>query len=264
MNVVVCIKHILDPEIPPSSFEIDSNGLEANIAERTQLMDPYSANALEMALQLKDKHPGVTVTAVTIGEEKAQDSLRKSLGVLADTAVHVQHDAGTTPNAYETAKILAAAIKNMDQHDLVMCGRQAGDWDAGLVGSLLAEELSLPAICFISTMEMTGTTLKVRRNVETGTEVLDIQLPALLTVTNDESNVLRIGKVKDVMKAHRKPIQKINSTDLTDVGMPTQAYDMLETLYVPTDDNICEIVDGDDPADKVTTLLNKLRENKLL
>jgi len=267
MKVVVCIKHILDPELPPSSFEIDTEHKQALIGNDPLVLDPYSGNALEMALQLKDKNPGVQVTALTFGNKQAEDSLRKALGVMADEAIHLLQEDDHPVDAYSTARALAAAIKKIGPVDIIFCGRQAGDWDAGLVGPLLAEELSMPSVCFINKAGLNNNKLTLSREVEGGTQNLESDVPVLLTVTNDESNVLRIGKVRDVMKAHRKEIREYT---LTDLGLDlvefyqSKAYTELIEIYQPTQDNVCEILEGEDPEEKVITLLEKLKARKVL
>ena len=267
MNIVVCMKHILDPELPPSAFEIDPEKKQAKIGKHAFVLNPYDENALEMALQLKEKRADTRIIALTYGEAKAEESLRRALGVLADEAVHIMQETDRQTDAYGTAKVLAACIKAIGPVDLIMCGRMAGDWDAGLVGSLLAEALSLPSICFISTLEINDNRLRVSRPVEGGTEILESPLPALVTVTNDESNVLRIAKVRDVMKAHRIPIQKFTLQDLdvseADILHPG-AYKELRDLYLPVQDNVCEIIEGEEPEEKIDTLLTKLKAQKIL
>ena len=267
MKVVVCMKHILDPELPPSSFEIEPEKRQAKIGKHAFVLNPYDENALEMALQLKEKKEGVRITALTYGETKAEESLRRALGVLADEAVHIVQETDQQADAYGTAKVLASCIKAIGPVDLILCGRMAGDWDAGLVGSLLAEALALPSICFISSLEVNDSRLRVWRQVEGGIEVLESPLPALVTVTNDESNVLRIAKVRDVMKAHRKPIQRFTLLELdvsdADIQQPG-AYEELRDLYLPVQDNVCEIIEGEEPEGKIDALLTKLKAQKIL
>ena len=267
MKVIVCMKHILDPELPPSAFEIDPDKKQAKIGKHAFVLNPYDENALEMALQLKEKTEDVQIIAMVFGEAKAEESLRRALGVLTDEAVHIVQEADRQTDAYGTAKVLAACIKTIGPVDLIMCGRMAGDWDAGLVGSLLAEALALPSICFISRLEINNRCLKVWRQVEGGTEILESPLPALVTVTNDESNVLRIAKVRDVMKAHRKPIQQFSLQDLNlnepDTYQP-EAYLELRALYLPVQDNVCEIIEGEEPEEKIDALLTKLKAQKIL
>jgi len=261
------MKHILDPELPPSAFQIEPEKKQAKIGKHAFVLNPYDENALEMALQLKEKKENVRITALTYGEAKAEESLRRALGVLADEAVHIVQETDRQTDAYGTAKVLAACIKTIGPVDLIMCGRMAGDWDAGLVGSLLAEALTLPSVCFISSLEINDSRLKVRRQVEGGTEILESPLPALVTVTNDESNVLRIAKVRDVMKAHRKQIQKFTLQDLdvseSDIRQ-TGAYEELRDIFLPVQDNVCEIIEGEEPEEKIDALLTKLKAQKIL
>ena len=139
MKVVVCMKHILDPELPPSSFEIDSEKKQAKIGKYPFVLNPYDENALEMALQLKEKKEDVHIIALIFGEAKAEESLRRALGVLADEAVHIVQETDQHIDAFGTAQVLAAGISAIGPVNLIICGRMAGDWDAGLVGSLLAE-----------------------------------------------------------------------------------------------------------------------------
>jgi electron transfer flavoprotein beta subunit len=267
MKIVVCMKHILDPELPPSSFEIEPEKKQAKIGKHAFVLNPYDENALEMALQLKEKKEDVQITALVYGETKAEESLRRALGVLADEAVHIVQETEQQTDAYGTAKVLAACINAIGPVDLIMCGRMAGDWDAGLVGSLLAEALALPSVCFISGLEIIEGRLRVSRQVEGGTEILESPLPVLVTVTNDESNVLRIAKVRDVMKAHRKPIQQYTLKDL-DVSVSDLeqqgAYEELRDLYLPVQDNVCEIIEGEGPEEKIDALLTKLKAQKIL
>ncbi len=173
MKIAVCVKQILDPELPPSAFEIDATLMRAKIGKHAQVIDPYSGNALEVALQLKDQRPDVQVTAISFGDSKVEDSLRKCLGVLADEAVHVLNGPDIVADSYATAKILAAAIKRTGPFDLILCGRQAGDWDQGLLGPLLAEALSLPSVCFASRLDFSDAGIKIQRYVDGGTQVLE-------------------------------------------------------------------------------------------
>jgi len=267
MKIAVCVKQILDPELPPSAFEIDPVLMRAKIGKHAQVVDPYSGNALELALQIKDKLPDVKVTAITFGNAKAEDTLRKCLGVLSDEAVHVVNETDDVADTFATAKILAAAIKHTGPFDLILCGRQAGDWDSGLLGSILGETLSIPSVCFASKLETSDQGITIYRYVDGGTQVIEAKLPVLVTVTNDDSNVIRIAKVKDVMRAHRLPIRSFSSEQLgipvSEIGQIT-AHAGLESLFIPKQVSNCEIIEGDEPQIKVETLLSRLKGNKVL
>lgn len=266
MKIAVCVKQILDPELPTSSFEIDPSLQQAKIGNHAQVLDPYSGNALELGLQLKDKGTDVSVTALTFGNRKAEDTLRKCLGVLVDEAVHIINEKDIVADSYATATILAAAIDRCGPFDLILCGRQAGDWDAGLLGSLLGERLSIPSVCFASKVALSGSSIKIERYVDGGTQLLEADLPLIVTVTNDESNVIRVAKVKDIMRSHRKPIQCFDPGQL---GIPEEqvgqikAHAGMESLFLPVQVSNCEFIQADEPQEIVATLLNRLKSNKV-
>jgi electron transfer flavoprotein beta subunit len=267
MKIVVCIKHILDPELPPSAFELDDGRRSAKVGKSALVLDPYSGNALEMALQIKNQNDAVHVVALSYGGKKTEDSLRKALGVLADEAIHVVDQDENIPDAYGTARVLAAAIKKIEPVDLVLCGRQAGDWDDGMVGPLVAEYLEKPCVCFANKLDVSGDKLTVTRFVEDGTQVLEAVFPIVVTVTNDEKNVIRIGKVRNVMKAHRKPIEQMVTAELIlndDDAPKRRAFEELIELYQPVRESICEIVEGENPEEKAIILLEKLKARKAL
>lgn len=134
MKVVVCLKQILDPELPPSVFEIDRASKRAVLDKHPLVISPFDENALELALQLREKVKDCRVAALTYGPPQSEDAVRKALGVLADEAVMVVQEGEPPGDSYATARVLAAAIRKMGPVDLVMCGRQAGDWDSGQVG----------------------------------------------------------------------------------------------------------------------------------
>jgi electron transfer flavoprotein beta subunit len=265
MKIVVCLKQILDPELPPSLFEIDDDGKQAKIGKHPLVISPYDENALEMALQLKDSSGEVYVIALAYGSKGVEEALRKALGVLADEAVLILKKDDSIEHTYETARVLAAAIKKIDSVDLVICGRQAGDWDAGQAPLLIAEELGIPAVSFVHKIDMGDDGLTLTRHADAGTEVFASKPPVVVSVTNDDKNLLRIAKVKDVLKAHRKPVEFLTVLDLEPADDPELlAYSELNRLFIPVVDNVCEIIQGDEPKDKVTTLLRKLRDQKTL
>lgn len=266
MKVVVCLKQILDPELPPSVFQIDRASKRAVLAEHPLVVSPFDENALELALQLRDKAKECRVAALTYGPPKSEEAVRKALGVLADEAVMVIQE-GEPADSYATARVLAAAIRKMGPVDLVMCGRQAGDWDSGQVGLFLAEELGWPSVSFAAKMELAGGLLRLHSEVEGGWEVLESPLPAVVTVTNDENNLLRVAKIKDVMAAHRKTVVRWTAGELglgPDQTGLRQAYREMRDLFIPVYENNCEIIEGEDPAEKVAILVEKMKDLKVL
>jgi len=137
MHVVVCINHIPDPEAPAKPFKLDAATNRPALLRANRVIGPFDENALETALQLKDS-AGAKVTALTAGPATNVEALRKALAARSDAAVHVKEDQAAELDSAAVARLLAAAIKKLRDVDLVLCGRQVGDWDGGQVGPLLA------------------------------------------------------------------------------------------------------------------------------
>ncbi len=263
MNILVCMKQILDPEVPARDFRIDPAKKEAERGSASLVTNIFCENALETALQFREKAGGGTITVLAFGPESAEDTLRKALAMKADAAALVMNEASPHPNPLTVARTLAAAIRKLGSFDLILTGREAGDWGAGQTGALLAEELGLPCVSFADSISL-GTqpsavgTLSIRRQTESGWELVEARTPVLVTVTNDEHNVPRIPKVRDVMMAHRQALTKLTTSDLG-VAAEDEYYDVLE-LAIPQKESRCELVQGDTLEARVEDLARKLLE----
>src|SRR5262245_39637509 len=132
MNLVVCIKQILDPEIPARDFRVDSEKREAQRGGANLVMNIFCENALETALQTRDAVGG-KITALSVGPTDAEDVLRKALAVKADEAALVESNAANADPLF-IARTLAAAIRKLGEYDVAVVGREAGDWGAGQTG----------------------------------------------------------------------------------------------------------------------------------
>lgn len=263
LNIVVCLKQILDPEVAPKDFKIDPATRRPVQGNAKMVMDSYSENALEVAIQLKEKSGG-KVIALCVGDKPADEVLRRALAVTADEAVRVWDPAWTELDAGAVAHILARAIRKLGGADLVLTGRQAGDVERGLVGPMLAEELGAACTTVVARVEASGDRVRLRREVDGGFHIIESRLPAVVTVTNDETNVPRLPKVKDLMMATRKPITVLGAGDLDLDAARLAPAVALQELFVPTLDARCEIIEGDDGAAKAVNLTNKLKDLKVL
>ncbi len=243
MNVVVCMKQILDPEVPARDFRIDAEKKEAERGSANLVTNIFCENALETALQL-----GGTITALTYGPESAEDTLRKALAMKASAAAHVVGDGG---HPLHVAQVLAAAIRKLGPFDLVIAGRESGDWGAGQTGALLAEELGLPCVSFADKVEDRQSCLPIRRQTESGWEIIEAQPPLVVTVTNAEHNVPRIPKVRDVMMAHRQPVTRFTAEEL---GVARGDYYEIVELAIPQKESRCEFVDVDEFAKRISEI----------
>ena len=242
MNVLVCMKQILDPEVPARDFRIDAARKEAERGSASLVTNIFCENALETALQFREKAGGGAITVLSYGAESAEDTLRKALAMKADAAALVVGEGG---HPLHVAQVLAAAIRRLGAFDVILTGREAGDWGAGQTGALLAEELGLPYVAFADSIEPG---LRIKRQTESGWEIVEAEPPVVITITNDEHNVPRIPKVRDVMMAHRQPLTKFTVDELGVV--PTEYYEVVE-LAIPQKESRCEFVDIDTLAERI-------------
>jgi electron transfer flavoprotein beta subunit len=263
MNILVCLKQILDPEVPARDFRIDPVRREAEQGSASLVTNIFCENALETALQLRERAGGADkITVLSYGRPTAEDSLRKALAMKADAAALVVDEGAAAPDPLAVARVLAAAVRRLGAFDLIMTGREAGDWGAGQTGGLLAEELSLPCVSFVDTVEARGGVLRLKRQTDTGWEVVEAAPPVVVTVTNDEHNVPRIPKVRDVMMSYRQPLTKFT---LDDLGLTAEArvansYYEVADLSVPQKETRCEFVAGDTLDEKVEAFARRIAE----
>ena len=209
MNIVVCVKHVPDAT-GDRHFESDKTVDRDSVDGLLSELDEY---AVEQALQLKEKLGDDTeVTALTIGPEGAIDAVRKALQMGADKGVHVVDDAIAGSDAPATSLVLAEAIKKID-HDLVICGMSSTDGSMGVVPAMLSERLGVPGVTFGSEIEVDGETVKIRRDGDTATVMVEGTLPAVLSVT-DQTGEARYPSFKGIMAAKKKPVETWTLADL--------------------------------------------------
>jgi len=195
-NCVVLIKQV------PDTKRITGQAMnEDGTVNRTALpaiFNPEDLNALELALQIKEKYGG-KVTVITMGLPAASEVLRDSLFRGADDAILLTDKRCAASDTLATSYILRCAVKKLD-YDIVLCGRQAIDGDTAQVGPQLAEKLGITQITYIEELsELNGKTITVRRNIGNGWQKVKTVLPVLLTVTGD-ANEPRVAAAKKMMK----------------------------------------------------------------
>src|SRR5919202_5373703 len=206
MDIIVTVKQVPDPDIPPSHFRVDEAARKVIPPQGVApVMNGYDANALEEALRLKERHGG-RVTVVTLGGDSARDTLKRAIAMGADAAVHVNDPALLDADSYTTAQALAAAIKKIGTFDLVLSGRQASDTDAGQTHIGLAHALGIPVVSPLQKIEeIDGQSATVQRVIDDGYQRIKVQLPALLGISS-EMNEPRYPPLKGIMAAGRAQI----------------------------------------------------------
>jgi electron transfer flavoprotein beta subunit len=264
VDIIVCIKQVVDPELPARDFAIDPSMRRQVRDGRPLVISTYDENALEVGLQLKDRHGG-TVRVLTIGAPAAVgDAVRLALAMGADEAIVVDEPRGPDLLGAEKTAMLAAAIRKAGQVDLVLTGCESADWVERVVPPLLAEALGASCVTFVSRVEPVASGLVARRMADDGFHAVDVRLPAVLSVASDEGNRPRLPKVKDIVAAKRKPVHVWAPVDLpvTPADRRLQATEV-RSVTIPERTAKCEFLPGD-PAAQVAMLAERLRDLKLL
>jgi len=259
MKTIVCLKQILDPEIPARDFRIDPVNRIALQGSSNLVTSIFCENALELALQLREKAGG-QITALSLGPPSAEDSLRKAIAMKVDAAFHVVDDAGLPRDPLNVARILASAIRKIGEFDIVMTGRESGDWGTGQTGGLIAEELAIPSISFVDQVEVSDSVLRVRRQTDSGFERFELRPPVVLTITNDEHNVPRIPKTRDVMMSYRQPLTKFTLADIGAADAASSSYYEIVELGIPQKETMCELVQGDTLEERVARFADRIAQ----
>lgn len=262
MHAVVLMKQVLDPEIPLTAFRIDPELLAPSVERAPYVLSIFDSNALEAALRLREAMGAeLRITALSLGPKSGEEILRKALALNCDAAVLVAGDAAELDSG-QKARVLAAAIRRLGPLDLVLAGRQAADYEAGQVGAMVAQALGLPCVPFVSRIAPGEGGLEVRQQIEGGFALLRLHGPTVLTVTNDETNVLRPAKIRDVMAAGKRSITVWELQELAaEAGLPATrpAVELLD-LSVPERRAGAEIMDGATPRERALKLLRRMRE----
>lgn len=263
MHIAVFLKRILDPEIPPSRFRVDSAKKDASVPEASHVMGPYDENALETALLVKDQDPATRVTVISYGPAEAEEILRKALSTGADDALLVL-DEGGVHDAFHVGAVLAGAARRAGSPEVLLLGLQSGDWDSGQTAFALAEQLGAPSVSFGSAVaaEPDGA-VRVRRVLETGVEEIRLDRPpVVVSVTNDGHNALRMAKVKDILAAKRKPVDRVAMADL---GVEAPAFvEVLDVAAPQATKTVCTFIDGESGAAKGQALAARLLAEHLV
>ncbi|MDI6741702.1 MAG: electron transfer flavoprotein subunit beta/FixA family protein [Smithella sp.] len=179
LNLIVCIKQV--PMVAELPWDEKTGTLRRDLAPG--MMNPACKHALEAALQIKEKY-SAKITAITMGPPAAGEVLREALALGADEAILICDRLFAGSDTFATSLVLQKAIKKKcPKFDLILCGAYTADSETAQVGPQLAEELKLPAVAYIEKLEITGRTLRVRRLVDNFRETLEMEFPALVTVS---------------------------------------------------------------------------------
>jgi electron transfer flavoprotein beta subunit len=260
-HIVCCVKQVPDPEAPASQFKVDEAAKKVLPMPGIQpVPSQFDTIGVEAALRIKDKVADTTVTILTLGPDASRDSIKHCLAMGADEGVHVNDPSLAEADHWATAEVLAAAIKTLAPVDLVICGRQATDWDMGVVGSTIAEILGQTVVTIAKDVQMDGGKLTVERVLLDGFETVEAPTPCVVTISN-ELGEPRYPQLRQIMQAARKEVKTMTAADL---GVEAKNRVTLEALFVPDTSIETEYIEADSPSEAGAKLAVRLREAKLI
>ncbi len=261
MKVVVCIKQV------PASTEVKINP-ETNTLMRDSveaMINPFDLYALEEGVRVKERCDG-SVTVLSMGPPQVEEALREAVSLGADETVLLSDRAFAGADTWATAYTLAQGMRKIGDYDLIICGKQAIDGDTAQVGPGVAEVLNIPFVAYVRKIEeIAGNKIRVERLMDEGYEVLEMSLPALITVVK-EINEPRMPSLKGKMRARKAEITVWNADDLgADKekcglnGSPTK----VDKIFTPPSRSGGEVLSGEIP-EMVNTLVDKIREARVV
>jgi len=207
MKILVAVKRVIDYNVQIRVKEDGTGIVTDNVKMST---NPPDDNAIEEAVKIKEAVAETEVVAVTVGEGKAQETVRKALAVGADRGIHVKADGIIEPLA--VAKILQKIV-DKEKPDLVFMGKQAIDDDCNQTGQMLSALLNWPQATFASKIDIKDNKLEVVREIDEGLETIEVNLPAIVTC-DLRLNEPRYASLPNIMKAKKKPIEEFTAADL--------------------------------------------------
>ena len=261
MNIIVCIKQV--PETTNVKINHETNTL---IRSGTKgIINPFDMYAIEEGLRIKEKFGG-KVTALTMGPPQADEALREAVSYGVDDAILLSDRAFAGADTWATSRTLAKAIEKVGEFDIIICGKQAIDGDTAQVGPGIAENLDIPFVAFVRKIrEINDHALMVERMMDDGYDVLEVTLPALITVVK-EINEPRVPSLRGKMRSKKIdiPIWGISDIELTDdeVGLSGSVTQVIK-IFTPKRDGKREMLEGV-VEDQVDLLINKLNELEII
>ncbi len=261
MDIVVLVKQVPDTE---SLVQIAGDGVSIKKDDIKWIMNPYDELAVEEALRIKEAKGG-TVTVLSVGAQKAQETIRTALAMGADKGLLVNDPAAEGGDALATARILAAAVKSLP-FDLIIAGQRAVDEDNYQVGAAVAEFLGIPHASLVSKVELLEGRIRCQRSVDGGAVTVEAPLPALFT-TQRGLNEPRYASLPGIMKAKKKPLEVKTvaalGLDPARVGAAGRKV-VVKALRLPPERKAVRMIAGETPAAMAAELVRVLHEEARL
>jgi electron transfer flavoprotein beta subunit len=259
MKIAVCVKQVPD-SAAPKRLDPETKRLDRSVEGA---LNPFDVHAVEEALRIKEGGGGDEVVLVSLGPEKALESLRKALAMGADRVVLVTDDAAAGSDLVGTTRALAAALER-ENADLVLFGQQSSDSDGAVLWASVAEKLRRPVISQVAELTLADGKVRGKRQTEFGYDVIEAPLPAVVAVS-DAINEPRYPSLKGIMGAKSKPQETLSIADLgldgNDVGESGKRTEVYAVSDPPPRGDSLKIEDDGAAAEKIVAFL---AERKLL
>jgi electron transfer flavoprotein beta subunit len=262
MRIIVCAKQV------PDTNEVKIDPVKGTLIREgvPSILNPDDANALEAALELKDRYPGTTVTVISMGPPQAAYMLRECLAMGADDVVLLSSRAFGGGDTCATSTTLAAGIRKLGKFDIIFAGRQAIDGDTAQVGPQTAQRLGIPSVSYVQKIrEIRDGSVVVERNLEDGYEVIEVKRPCLLTAIK-ELNTPRYMTVAQIETAYKRDIAIWNEVDVglapEDAGLNASPTQVMRS-FTPPPKGKGEMLAGTVP-EMAASLVRKLTEKHVL
>lgn len=262
MKIVVCVKQVPNTneiKINPETGTLIRDGVES-------ILNHDDANALEQALQIKDKDPDTTVTVITMGPPQAKEMLQECIAMGADDAILLSDRALGGSDTWATSNAIAAGIRKIGDYDLIFAGRQAIDGDTAQVGPQIAEKLGLPQVTYVKEFTQEGDTITVKRALEDGYELLKVKTPCVLTAIK-ELNTPRYMSIRGILKSAKADIKVWNADDIgvdkTVVGLKASPTNVFRS-FTPKPKGQGIFVEGDTAKELAGNLIGALKEKHII
>ena len=262
LNIIVCVKQIPDPEGPTGAFKVDSENKTVTPVGIPPMLNPFDENALEAALRIKDQH-SARVTVISMGPRLARPVLKKTIAAGADALMLLADPMFADLDSESTAYVLSTAIKKIGDYDLIFTGRQAGDWDFGVTGLILAEMLGLPAANPARNVDVLGDGkgVQVEQLTSKGYDVLKMPFPALVSVSN-EVGELRPTSIK-AMAASGSKMKVFNAEDM-EINVEKLKKRSIFDLAAAHHNRECHLLVGDSVPETCRKMACRLRDDQVL
>jgi len=262
MKIVVCVKQV------PDTSDIKWTENNTMVREGVEsILNPFDEYALETAIRIKEANPDATITAITMGPAQAKDVLKRAIAMGADDAILVSDKKFAGADTWATSYTLANAIKNkIGDFDLIICGMFAIDGDTAQTGPGVAEQLGIAQVTYAKEVELQGSSVIVKREVDEGNQKVEMALPGLVCMLKCDYEP-RKPSIKGTMKANR--------TEIPEYGMEALGLDpekvgikgsptIVSKAFRPEPRNAGEMIQAGSPKEAAQALIEKLKAEKIL